>query len=310
MIALSAGLASSVFYLAFRSGLPGGLALALTYLAPAPLLAAGLASSFTAATLATGVAAIALLAGVGLKVAGLYLVATALPALIIARHALKARSDEVTGTTEWYPAGHILGWLTLYGLFLLAGITIYFSGAPGGLEGATRTLLRGFFEQIQASGTGRIPFPVDEIARYFAGMVLSVWLLIMLVDAVLTQNLLARAGKSLRPTPAYSRIELPRWLEFAFLIAIIAAFLPGTIGMLGRNASPLLSTPFFLLGLAVIHTLSRRIAARGAVLVALYFLLVLVGWLSAVVVLVGLVEQWTSLRQRFSAPGNGTQENE
>ena len=164
---------------------------------------------------------------------GLYLAVTALPALIIARHALKARTDEVTGTTEWYPVGHILGWLTLYALLLLGGAILYFSGAPGGLEGATRNLLRGFFEQIQASGTGRIAFPVDEIARYFTGMVLSVWLLIMLIDA-----------------------------------------------------------------------------ARGAVLVALYFLLVLVGWLSAIVVLVGLVEQWTSLRKRFSAPGNGTQENE
>ena len=308
MIALSAGLASSVFYLAFRSGLPG--ALALTYLAPVPLLAAGLGGGFVAAMLATGVAAIALLAGVGIKVVGLYLIVTALPVLIIARHALKARSDEVTGKTEWYPAGHILGWLTLYGLFLLAGITIYFSGAPGGLEGAVRNLLRSFIDQVQVGGTGRFPFPIDEIARYFAGMMLSVWLLITLVDTVLAQNLLARAGKSLRPTPSYSQIDLPRWLEFAFLIAIIAAFLPGTIGMLGRNASPLLSTPFFLLGLAVIHTLSRRIAARGAVLVALYFLLALVSWLSAVVVLVGLVEQWTSLRQRFSAPGNGTQENE
>ena len=308
MIALSAGLASSVFYLAFRSGLPG--ALALTYLAPVPLLAAGLGGGFIAATIATGVAAIALLAGVGIKVVGLYLVVTAIPALIITRNALKAHPDDVTGTTEWYPVGSLLGWLTLYGLFLLAGAVLFFSGSPGGLEGAVRSMLRGFIDQIQTGGTGGFPFPVDQVARYFAGMMLSVWLLITLVDTVLAQNLLARAGKSLRPTPAYSRIELPRWLEFAFLIAILAAFLPGTLGMLGRNASPLLSTPFFLLGLAVIHTLSRRIAARGAVLVALYFLLALVSWLSAVVVLVGLVEQWTSLRQRFSAPGNGTQENE
>lgn len=308
MIALSAGLASAVCYISVRSGLQG--ALVLTYLAPVPLLAAGLSSGFAAAAMAAVVASVALLAGVGLKVVGFYLVVTAIPALLIARHALKARTDETTGTTEWYPVGDILGWLTLYGLFLLAGVTIYFSGAPGGLEGSVRTSLRGFFDQIQVGGTGRFPFPIDEIARYFTGMVLSVWLLITLVDTVLAQNLLARAGKSLRPTPAYSQIELPRWLEFAFLIAIIAAFLPGTLGMLGRNASPLLSTPFFLLGLAVIHTLSRRIAARGAVLVALYFLLALVSWLSAVVVLVGLVEQWTSLRQRFSAQGNGTQENE
>jgi hypothetical protein len=71
----------------------------------------------------------------------------------------------------------------------------------------------------------------------------------------------------------------------------------------------LLSTPFFLLGLAVIHTLSRRVSARGPVLFGVYFLLVIVGWLSALVVLLGVLEQWISLRERFTAPDED-QENE
>jgi hypothetical protein len=308
LIAIGAGLASAVFYLAFRSGVPGMLA--LTYLAPVPLVAAGLGAGFVSAAIATAIATTTLLAGMDARVAGLYLVATAIPALIVSWHAIKARTDEITGTTEWYPIGQILGWLTIYGLILLAGAVLYFADGPDGLEGACRAFLRNFFDHFKPAGADNVKFPVDEIARYFPGMLISVWLLITMVDSVLAQNLLARAQKSLRPTPAYRQFEIPRWLEFAFLAAIIASFLPGTAGMLGRNAAPVLSTPFFLLGLAVIHTLSQRISARGAVLAGVYFLLVIVGWLTAIIVLLGLVEQWISLRRRFSAPGAGTQENE
>lgn len=307
-IAVLAGLASAVFYLAFRSGIPGTLA--LTYLAPVPLLAIGLASGFAYGGVAAVVASLAIVAGVSGKVAVLFLVATAVPALIIVRNALKARTDEESGRTEWYPAGHILGWLTLYGLALLGCAALYFAGAEGGLEGASRAFLRRFFSVFQNSPMQSGTAIADEIARFFPGMLISVWLLITTVDAILAQNMLSRAGKSLRPNPAYSAVELPRWLELAFLAAIVASFLPGTIGMLGRNAAPLLSTPFFLLGLAVIHTLSRRTPARGAVLATVYILLVLVGWLTAVIVLLGLTEQWAALRRRFSAPGGGTQENE
>ena len=80
------------------------------------------------------------------------------------------------------------------------------------------------------------------------------------------------------------------------------------LGDFGRNASPLLSTPFFLLGLAVIHTLSRQLGARKMILAGLYTLLIIVGWLSAVIVLLGVLEQWISLRQRFDK-SDGDQEN-
>jgi hypothetical protein len=106
-----------------------------------------------------------------------------------------------------------------------------------------------------------------------------------------------------------SGFELPKWLEIALLAALAASFLPGITGMFGRNATVVLSTPFFLLGLAVIHTLSRRIAARSIALVVLYFLLIVAMLpVGALVALLGLVEHWNSLRRRFPAPGGGTQE--
>ena len=146
------------------------------------------------------------------------------------------------------------------------------------------------------------------LAIYLPGMLLSVWLLISVVNSALAQNFLSRIGHSIRPLPNYSSFELPNWMSLALAIAILLSLFPGSLGDFGRNASPLLSTPFFLLGLAVIHTLSWQLGARKVVLAGLYVLLIIVGWLSAVIVLLGVLEQWISFRRRFGR-SNGNEEN-
>jgi hypothetical protein len=109
---------------------------------------------------------------------------------------------------------------------------------------------------------------------------------------------------------------LPRWLAAALAVALAVAFLPGTLGGFGVNAALVIATPFLLLGLAVIHTLSRRASKPGSVLAAVYIALFLLGILLGLAVillgaiaLLGMLEQWISLRRRFSA-GGANQEDE
>ena len=112
------------------------------------------------------------------------------------------------------------------------------------------------------------------------------------------------------------RSEAESVADLPFQAAVVVAVLPGTTGILGQNAVLVLSIPFLLLGLTVIHTLSRRTPNPGMVLVAIYFALFLFAALInislpilALLVLLGIAEQWTSLRQRFAAPG-ANQEDE
>lgn len=307
LIAVGGGLASAVFYLSFRSGFPG--AMALTYLAPVPVLAAGLSCGFRTAVIAAAVANLAILIGVHAPAAGMYAAITAVPALIAVRLSLLSRPAGEQGTPEWYPSGHLVAWFCAYGLGLLALAGVYFLGEQGGLEGASRRMLQAVFSQVMVGHTPAMKLSIDALALYLPGMLLLVWLLVTILNAIFAQNILLRLGHAIRPAPAYSEFQLPVWLSIALAAAILLAFLEGAAGMLGKNAALLLSTPFFLLGLAVIHTLSRRIPSRGTVLAVLYFLLILVGWLSAVIVILGVVEQWISLRQRYAPPG-GNQENE
>ena len=82
------------------------------------------------------------------------------------------------------------------------------------------------------------------------------------------------------------------------------------------NAALVVATPFLLLGLAVIHTLSRRASKPGSVLAVVYIALFLLGILLGLAVillgaiaLLGMLEQWISLRRRFAA-GGANQEDE
>ena len=306
LIALVGGLASATFFLAVRTGAPG--AIALTYLASVPVLAVGLSQGLLNSVIAATIAVIAIMIGIHATAAGIYIAIAAIPALIVIRQSLFSRPGTTPEELDWYPIGLILGHLAVYGLIVLAIISIYFLGDEGGLTGKSQRLLEAVISRVTAANP-QLVIPVEGIARYLPGLLLSVWLLISIVNATLAQNVLSRIGHAIRPLPNYSSMELPNWMSIALALAILFSFFSGVIGDFGRNASLLLSTPFFLLGLAVIHTLSRRVSARGPVLFGVYFLLVIVGWLLALVVLLGVLEQWISLRQRFATPG-GDQENE
>ena len=305
LIALVGGLASAIFFLAIRTGAPG--AIILTYLASVPLLAVGLSRGFLPTIISTGVAMLSIYFGLHATAAGVYIAISALPALIVVRKSLISRPGPSPSKPEWYPLGLILSWLTACGLLLLGFVSLYTLGEEGGLTGASQRMLDKVF-LVVSNNNPQASKLTEMLASYLPGMLLSVWLLISIVNSALAQNVLSRIGHSIRPVPTYSSFELPKWMSPALAMVILLSFLPGIFGDFSRNASPLLSTPFFLLGLAVIHTLSRRLGSRKPVLAGLYILLIMVGWLSAIVVLLGVLEQWMSLRQRYGM-SDGDQEN-
>ncbi len=306
LIALIGGLASATCFLAIRTGAPG--AVVFTYLASVPLLAVGLSQGLLLTITAACIAVISIFLGLYATAAAVYIAISALPAIIVVRQALFSRPGPNQNELEWYPIGLILSWLTSCGLLLLGFLIVYTLGEEGGLAGASHRMLDKVFLAISKHNPQVSQF-IDILAIYLPGMLLSVWLLISVVNSALAQNFLSRIGHSIRPLPSYSSFELPNWMSLALATAILLSFFPGSLGDFGRNASPLLSTPFFLLGLAVIHTLSRQLGARKMILAGLYTLLIIVGWLSAVIVLLGVLEQWISLRQRF-AKSDVDQENE
>lgn len=296
-LAVLAGIASSGLYLSLISGIPGVILFAYFVQLPLALvgLTLGLAGSLVAglgALLVTGVIA-------GILAAVLYAAIQAGPALIVVRQALLSR--EVDGRTEWYPPGLLLGQLTLgAGLAILVAFVI-FASEPDGLAGAVESFLALAMEEMGVIAAGDpLPDDLDTLVRLFPGLMASSWLLMTVLNGVLAQTIAERLGRNLRPTPVYSALELPAWLWIGAAVAALLSLLGGSLGLLGGALLMTLAVPYFFLGLAVAHHVSRRWSHRRTALAALYAALVLLGWPALLVVLLGLIEDWARLRQRLT----------
>ena len=106
-------------------------------------------------------------------------------------------------------------------------------------------------------------------------------------------------GINRRPTPKLSEVELPGWLWPAIALAALLALLGDGLGFLGRSLLIVLAVPYVFLGLAVIHALARRFSHRRLALGVFYGAMMLLGWPILAVLLLGFIEDWAHVRQRY-----------
>ena len=305
LMAIGGGVLSALLYLSVMAGGLGTVILA--YLGPLPLLMVGLGLGLRSFLIAGTVAVLAV-AVVGGPLFGLsYGLANAVVVAVIVRQSLLARTAP-DGTLEWYPPGLLLVVLTglgLVGLLLAALLTL---GDPGGLEGSVRQFLSIAFGDA-AAGTAGAEEPLSELidgfAQVFPGMVVVSWLTMAIINAALAQGVLMRFGRNLRPAMRVAEVELPNWTPMLLAAAGVLALLggEGQLGYLALNAAIVLLVPFFFAGLAVVHAFAGGRQARTLLLMVFYFFLLVSGWPIAMVVGLGVIEQWAGLRRRFARTG-------
>ncbi len=303
LIALGGGGASAVVSAAAATASPG--AFLFVHLAPLPLFLVGLGGGAWAATIA-GLAGL-LVAGFmgGFFAAAVYGVIHALPAWLVTRQSLRRRTL-ADGSVAWYPVGNALAELAVLGavVFIAATMAVWVDG--GNIVGSVTSYLDMVISVIMPglaeADRGTV---VAMMAPVFPGFTGAWWLVIAVVNGVLAQAILMRAGKSLRPSPRYSRLTAPDWLSWLVVGAAAMALLgPGELEYMGRNLAMILAVPYFLVGLAVVHSLVVRAPSPGMLLAVFYVVVVFSGWAMMAVAGVGLIEQWVGLRRRFAAPGN------
>ena len=309
-LALAAGLLSAVLHLSTEWSLLAAVVFSLA--APLPLFAAGLGLGLRGALI--GAVAAVMVVGVvgGLPRAGLYAATDALLVLGLVRFALLNRTD-AEGGTEWYPAGLLLTWLTLYCAVAFVVLALALGTGPDGLQAGISGYVDGF-RQVVAGANRDNPALGSMFAtlkRVFPFLVVTWWIIIMAANAVMAQKLLVRTGNALRPSPDLAATEVPGWLlPVTVAAAAVALVLSGWFGFVATNIALILCVPYFLTGLAVIHAVSVRWNGRVAILFAIYLLLVLFGWPLFVVTGLGMVEHWIGLRRRHAASSSGNERKE
>jgi predicted membrane protein DUF2232 len=291
--ALGAGL-----YLAVLTGSPGSLI--LVFLAQLPLFAAGLWLGVGAAAMASLTASAVLLAAGGIVAAALFAGFYAAPVILLVREALLSRRGP-EGAIEWYPPGLLSAWLTGLGLSALA-VVLLLLGGPSGIETLLRESLAPAIDRwVEATDAGRDAL-VADLARVFPGVAAASWMVMTASTAMLAQGVLARFGVSWRPSPDLASLTLPTWVPVLFGIAAAAMAVGGTARFLGINVTIVLAIPFCLAGLAVLHTLARRLQRPQIPLVTVYILAGLFGWPLLVIAILGLLDALFGLRRRFVRP--------
>lgn len=311
---VAAGLTSALFYASVLSG--SFSALILVWLAPAPLFYAGLTMHVRGAIIAAAAGMLVIGVAGDPATALAYALSNAVAPIILCRFALLSRSytdNSGPPRSEWYPSGLLFGVLGIIASLFVLGLVIFSLGQPEGLRGFIETLLdidglTATITQMQAQ-TGdavldeallRATLPAIALLSLVCG-----WQLSMIASAAVAQAVAQRFGPSLRPSPTLVDLQLPRWINFAFLGGILGTFLPGTAGFAASAIAAIFALPYFFLGLSTVHVISRRLPARPFVLTVFYVFMIFFSWLILLTVGLGLTEQFAGFRQKAIAARTG-----
>jgi uncharacterized protein YybS (DUF2232 family) len=305
LLSAGAGIASAVLY-GIVPPSPLG-AMMVVVLVSVPLFMAGLSLGAMAALVASATGIVAALALHGPAVAGVFAMCFGVPVLIMVRQALLSRSGDAG--IEWYPAGLLAATLTVIGLALAVIFTTVLPML--GVQEFAEVLLQGFAESLAAGTEGVTAeevleqINIERMLRLMPGMISGFWMLALLAGGSIAQAILEKTGRNLRPSPEFSRIELPNWLAIVAAIIMAAGmFVPGVLGDYAVAMAFAACFPFLVQGLALVHAFIRKIRG-GTILLVIFYLLVFVPvWPVMLVVLLGAVEQFAGFRQRWE---NGTE---
>jgi hypothetical protein len=293
---IGAGLGSALLFLIVLTGNP--LALLLSYFGHLPLFLLGLwrgpKSLLVAATAACG--ALVLLGGP--LPFTIYLVVTALPAMLLTRVALTVRISG-SGKPEYIRPGIIVSTMALMIAIMMLVILAAISAEGLDIQGYLAKFLSMMYSEMGVdTSRPEIQNIITMFQTYFPAIVALSWFLMVLANAILAQAILARAGKNLRPTPSMASFELPGWSMFVFAVAAASVFFThGSVAFAARNIAVILAVPFLLQGLALVHGQAARWPQRRMILTVFYIVAVLSSWSFVAITGLGIIEHLIRLRE-------------
>lgn len=312
LIGMGAGAAAALLFATVASG--SVLSIVLFYLAPLPILIAAIGWSHWSALIAALTAAglLALFLAPFFFIA--FLIGVGLPAWWLGYLALLARATP-EGAAEWYPAGRLVVWAaTLGALVVVAAIANF-----GFDEESFRSGLRASFERILRAQTHTPPDATLDIRGVDSRRVVDLLVvLIPLAAAVLTTvtnsanlwlaaRIVGVSGRLRRPWPDLPSMQFPPMTTAMLAVTLALSFASGLVGTIAGIFSASLLMAFGLLGLAVLHALTRGRNGRGFILGGTYAAILVFGWPILLFALLGIADTALNIRGRFSGPSAPSQ---
>ena len=302
-IGLGAGLASALLFASIASGSP--VAIVLFYLAPLPILLAGIGWNHLAALVAAIAAAVGLGTLFGFWFFLAHLAGVGIPAYFLAYVAMLGRHTP-DGTMEWYPAGKLVLWTA--GLAAAAtALTIPVFGTD--LE-TYRASVKQIFERVirlqlgtpageplKLPSGGNAAVALDLLATMMPPVAATIAMLTTLFNLWLAGRIARISGRLARTWPDLSETSFPAMTPVVLLAAIALSFVASIVGVAAGMLAACLLLAYAILGFAVIHQLTRPLSARGFILGGVWLVVLVLGWPVIVVALIGLADGLLDLRK-------------
>ena len=304
LIGIGAGAAAALLFASVTSG--SMLSMLLFYLAPLPILIAGIGWSHWAALIAVLSGALALGAVFGTMFFLAFLAIAGIPAWWLGYLAMLARpavaADGKPGALEWYPPGRLVVWAALLGALIVLAAVPYF-----GLDAASfrASLHAALSEMLDVKNGGTLP-GVSNVDRFLDFMVLAIpataAVLTTLTNTVnlwLAAKVVHVSGRLKRPWPTIPAMSFPRLTVAGLIVAIGLSLFGDMIGIVGSVVSASLMLAFGALGFAVLHAITVNNKGRPFMLGVAYASVLVFSWPVLLLCLLGLAETLFDLRERI-----------
>ena len=321
VIGVGAGVVTALLFASVASG--ALLSIFLFYLAPLPIMIAALGWSSLAGLIGAVTAAAGLAFTFGTFFFFSFLVIVGLPAWWLCRLALLSRTVDAPamagpaaapGDLEWYPPGRLVMWAAILASAVVAAAILYAASSTDNFH----TGLRNAFERVLRLQTGT-PAGSPLVMRGVSNpeLLLDVMVTVVpLLAAVLTTvthlfnlwlagRVVSVSGRLRRPWPDLPMLTLPKQAPLFLAGAIALSFLPGVLGTVATVFAAALLMAFAILGLAVLHAITRGTGSRYFMLAGIYGAVFVFSWPVIPLALFGLAEAAFNIRDRFPNARHG-----
>ena len=309
-IGIGAGAAAALLFASVTSG--AWFSIPLFYLAPLPIMIAGLGWSHWAALIASLTGAVALAAIFGLVFLFGFLAGAGVPAWWLGYLAMLARpvgaaNGQSGPQLEWYPPGRLVIWAAVLAALVVLVSVPHFGmdveSFRAGLRKALETILR---PEIGSIGDAPLPTPgrTDRLLDFLVSAIPPAAAVLATITNLLNLWLAGRvvkfSGRLTRPWPQLSAMTFPGWLAAVLALTVILSFVDGLIGIVAGIVSATLLLAFGLLGFAVLHAITQGLQVRSLILGLAYAAVLLLGWPILALCLLGLVDTAIDFRGRVA----------
>lgn len=300
LVAIAAGVASALLTAGVAAG--SMVAVPLFYLAPLPVMIAGIAFSPAVAFIAALIAA----AGLGWAYGGsfllAYVVGMGVPAFGLSYAALLARAEPAgRDGLLWFPVG---GLVLLAALFSTIGVTV----AVLTLASDYDTYLTTIINMMDALTATRAHVPPEQdtvrmaelVAQVLPPMAAVASMVSLLACLYLAGRAALFSSRLSRPWPSLASLRLPARTLPVVAVAAVLSLLPGMIGLLSSAALATLLLAYALAGFSVVHAITMGMGLRSIILTGLWAATLMLGWPAIFMAGLGCLDAVLDLRSRYT----------